>query len=72
MPRKTRLLPYSRETKSGRLEYVRRVPPELQKYLNIRRYLTQVLPVEGTNVRERAVIRYLLNEVVTTPLKFTS
>ena len=57
MPRKTRLLPYLRETKSGRLEYVRRVPPELQKYLGERRYLTQVLPVEGTNVRNKAVIR---------------
>ena len=57
MPRKTRLLPYLRETKSGRLEYVRRVPPELQKYLGERRYLTQVLPVDGTNVRNQAVIR---------------
>ena len=57
MPRKTRLLPYLRETKSGRLEYVRRVPPELQKYLGERRYLTQVLPVEGTNVSNKAVIR---------------
>ena len=57
MPRKTRLLPYLRETKSGRLEYVRRVPPELQKFLGERRYLTQVLPVEGTNVRNKAVIR---------------
>ena len=57
MPRKTRLLPYLRETKSGRLEFVRRVPPELQKYLGNRRYLTQVLPVESTNVRDRAVIR---------------
>lgn len=57
MPRKTRLLPYLRETKSGRLEFVRRVPPELQQYLGNRRYLTQVLPVESTNVRDRAVIR---------------
>ena len=57
MPRKTRLLPYLRETKSGRLEYVRRVPPELQKYLGNRRYLTQVLPVEETSVRSKAVIR---------------
>lgn len=57
MPRKTRLLPYLREAKSGRLEYVRRVPPQLQKYLGERRYLTQVLPAEGTNVRNKAVIR---------------
>ena len=57
MPRKTRLLPYLRETKSGRLEYVRRVPPELQKYLGNRRYLTQVLPVKETSVRSKAVIR---------------
>lgn len=57
MPRKTRLLPYLRETKSGRLEFVRRVPPELQKYLGNRRYLTQVLPVDSLNVRDRAVIR---------------
>ena len=36
---------------------MRRVAPELQKYLGERRYLTQVLPVEGTNVRNKAVIR---------------
>ena len=36
---------------------MRRVPPELQKYLGDRRYLTQVLSVEGTNVRNHAVIR---------------
>lgn len=57
MPRKSRLLPYLRESKSGRLEFVRRVPPELQKYLGDRRYLTRVLPVDSTNVRDRAVIR---------------
>lgn len=57
MPRKSRLLPYLRETKSGRLEYVRRVPPELQRYLDGRRYLTKVLPVEGTDVRDKAVVR---------------
>ena len=57
MPRKTRLLPYLRETRSGRLEYVRRVPSELQQYLGNRRYLTRVLPVESTNMRDRAVIR---------------
>ena len=47
VPRKTRLLPYLRGTRSGRLEYVRRVPPERQKCLGRRRYLTQLLNVWG-------------------------
>ena len=57
MPRKPTLLPYLQPLPSGRLRYVRRVPPELREYLGNRGYITVLMPTDARDITDKRLIK---------------
>ena len=57
MPRKPKLLPYLQRLESGRLRYVRRVPPELREFLGNRGYITVLMPNDTRKTTDKRLIR---------------
>lgn len=57
MPRNSKLLPYLQIKDKTQLKYVRRVPPDLQKYLGGRRYITRILDTDSIDPKDRRVIK---------------
>ena len=55
MPRQPKLLPYLRRSRSGNLQYYRRVPPEKRHLFGGRASFTVVLDCDPTKPRSRAV-----------------
>ena len=57
MPRKPTLLPYLQTLPSGRLRYVRRVPPDLREFLGNRRYITVLMPNNARESTDKRLIK---------------
>jgi len=57
VPRNSKLLPYLQIKGKAQLKYVRRVPPDLQKYLGGRRYITRILETDSIDPKDRRVIK---------------
>lgn len=55
MPPKSKLLPYLRRTRSGKLEYYRRIAPELRPHLGNKAAITRVLPCDSSKPGAKAV-----------------
>ena len=55
-PRKPQGLPYLQTNRVGRLSYVRRIPPKLQKYAGNRTVIRCSLGVSSTNQADPLVI----------------
>ena len=55
MPPKSKLLPYLRRTRSGRLEYYRRIPVELRPHLGNKAAITRVLACDSSKPGAKAV-----------------